>query len=104
MKLTRLSEGDDIEAYLTTFERVMRAYEVDKARWAFNLAPQLAGKAQQAYVSMSSTESGDYEALKAAILRRYNICEETYRQRFWSTKKKEGEAYRELAIRLQDLQ
>ena len=32
LKLTRLSEGDDIEAYLITFERTMEAYEVPRAR------------------------------------------------------------------------
>ena len=31
LKLTRLGEADDIEAYLVTFERTMEAYEVDGA-------------------------------------------------------------------------
>ena len=35
IKLTRLADSDDIESYLTTFERMMKAYEVDNARWAF---------------------------------------------------------------------
>ena len=38
-KLVKLSEQDDIEAYLTTFERVMRAYEIKEERWAVKLAP-----------------------------------------------------------------
>ena len=42
MKLTRLTDADDTESYLTTFERLMKAYEVDKVRWAFKLAPQQA--------------------------------------------------------------
>ena len=46
VKLTRFSESDDIEAYLTTFGRMMGAYEIAKERWPFNLAPQLTGKAQ----------------------------------------------------------
>lgn len=32
VKLTRLGEGDDIEAYLTTFERIMEAHEVSRER------------------------------------------------------------------------
>ena len=40
--------------------------------------------------------------MKAAILRRFDINEETYRQRFRAAVKKEGESHRELAIRLQD--
>lgn len=65
----KLTKEDDIEAYLTTFERLMVAYEVKKERWAFRLAPQLVGKAQQAYAGMSVADAGDYEKLKAAILR-----------------------------------
>ena len=41
--------------------------------------------------------------MKKAILRRYDISPETYRQKFRATKKKDHEAYTELAARLQDL-
>ncbi len=41
--LTKLSEEDDIEAYLTTFERMMTMYSVEEGRWAIKLAPQLTG-------------------------------------------------------------
>ncbi len=34
LKLSKLTEQDNIEAYLTTFERMMAVYEVDRARWA----------------------------------------------------------------------
>ncbi len=102
VKLSKLPEADDIEAYLMTFERLMRAYEVNETRWALKLAPQLTGKAQLAYAAMDTSQAGDYAALKAAILRRYEITEETYRQRFRSTRRKDGEMQAELVIRLSD--
>ena len=80
VKMTRLTESDDIEAYLTTFERLMRSYDVPPARWTHKLVPQLIGKAQQAYVAMSPREAGDYDKLKQAILRCYDINEESYRR------------------------
>ena len=80
VQLVRLTENDEIEAYLTKFERVMEAYEVDKSRWAFKLAPYLSGKVQQAYASLPSEEAAEYERVKDTILRRYDITEETYRQ------------------------
>ena len=103
LKLAKLAESDDIEVYLTTFERLMAAYEIDASRWAFLLAPQLTGKAQQAYAAMSESDSSKYEEVKTAILRRYDINEETYRQRFRSAKQKGGETPIELTTRLQDL-
>ena len=53
---------------------------------------------------MSSTEAKDYDAIKAAILARYDVNEETYRRRFRSAVKQRDETYRELSIRLLDLQ
>ena len=102
LKLAKLGEEDDIEAYLTTFERMMAAYEVGKPRWTYKLAPQLSGKAQQAFAAMDRDKAGDYDEVKAAILRRYNINNGTYRQRFRGATRKVGESHRELVIRLQD--
>ena len=103
LKLTKLTEKEDIEAFLKTFERMMEAYEIDADRWAFKLAPQLTGKAQQAYASLNGDQAAQYVDVKKAILRRYNINEETYRERFRAARRKEEEGYAELALRLQDL-
>ena len=103
LKLTKLSETDDIESYLTTFERLMTAYEVEANRWAYKLAPQLTGKAQQAYASLDTDDAKSYSAVKAAILRRYNINDETYHLRFRGLKYKTGQTPTEITTRLTDL-
>ena len=103
VKLTKLADGDDIEAFLTVFERVMAAQEISEERWPFMLAPQLTGKAQQAYAAMSAASAADYRDLKEAILLRYDINGETYRQRFRQARQRQGETPRELATRLQDM-
>ena len=36
VKLPKLAESDDIVAYLTTFERVMKANEIKEEQWVFN--------------------------------------------------------------------
>ena len=76
--LTRFNEGEDIEAYLTTFQRLMTVYGIAENRWAIKLAPQLAGHAQEAYAVLSTVAAADYKEVKKAILKRYDIGEETY--------------------------
>ena len=98
-----LSDKDDIEACLTTFERMMVAYRVPKDRWVFRVAPQLTGKAQQAYAAMAAENTGDYDQLKAAIFQRYSIMEETYHVRFRSVARAREESYAEMATRVMDL-
>ena len=102
-KVAKLTEDDDVEAYLTTFERVMTAHGVPKERWTVKLAPQLTGKAQQAYAAMATREADDYDELKKVILRRYDIRGETYRRRFRSARRGPNETFCELKIRLDDL-
>ena len=93
VKLTRLSEDDDIESYLTTFECMMEANEVDKARWASNLHPSSA---------LGPKEAKTYAVVKAAILRCYYINEETYK-RFRDLQMKSGETLQELVTHLTDI-
>ena len=103
LDLTRLSEKDNIEAYLTTFERVMQAHEIPTSHWALNLTRQLTGRAQQAYAALNQEDARSYAKIKAAILRRYNITDETYRQQFRRLKLKQGETPIELVTHLRDL-
>jgi len=57
VKLTKLTDSDDIESYLTTFERKMVAYSTLYSQRAFKLSPQLSGKAQKAYVATESEKA-----------------------------------------------
>lgn len=51
---------------------------------------------------MEHNRATDYSAMKAAILHRYEITEETYRQRFRTAKRKEGEMLTEFVISIKD--
>ena len=102
-KLQRLSESDDVEHFLTTFERLAQAYQWPPDMWVLNLAPLLTGKAQSAYASMDMDKAREYQSVKEAILKRYDIHEETYRQRFRKAVKKDEESYAELGVRLTDM-
>ena len=62
------------------FVRSMEAHEIECIN-----APQLTGKAQQAYAALSSEGSKNFTKVKEAIFKHYDINEEMYRQRFRST-------------------
>ena len=72
-KVAHLTAEDDIEAYLTTFERTMEAFEIPASAWSFRLAPQLTGKAQKAFAAMDKADTCDYTKVRSAILTRYDI-------------------------------
>ncbi len=62
----------------------------------------MSGRAQ-AYAALNSEAAFSYTKVKEAILRRYDVNEEIYRQRFRTASMKTGETTRELRMKLEDL-
>lgn len=102
LRLQHLSDSEDVEHYLITFERVAVACQWPTTDWAVRLAPLLTGKARAAYVSMDQDDALEYEWVKEAILDKY-INKETYRLQFRGTQVGEEETPKELYVRLRDL-
>ena len=101
--IPRLEDCDDIEQYLTTFERLATAYQWPETDWAVRIIPYLTGKARAAYVAMAFEDSCNYKSVKEAILTEYEINEDVYRQRFRDPDFQPGETPREFYNRLKDL-
>ncbi|KAL7825587.1 hypothetical protein SRHO_G00340830 [Serrasalmus rhombeus] len=102
-KLHPLTEGDDVEQFLATFERIATACRWSRENWAIRLVPLLTGKARSAYVAMDISYTNDYKKVKEVILKKYEISAETYRQRFRATDIWPDETPRELYVRLKEL-
>lgn len=98
--MPRFNEGDDIDAYLHTFEKLAEAYKWKEDTWATRLAALISGKALEAYARMERTESLDYQKVKRAILQRYELTSETYRRKFRTCKRKTDETFREWSVRI----
>ena len=81
----------------------MVVFRIEKRRWAFKLAPQLTGKAQKAFTVIEEGQASDYDQLKKAILKRYNIRGETYTQRLRTTARKSDKSSREMATKIMEL-
>ncbi|KAK7898999.1 hypothetical protein WMY93_019852 [Mugilogobius chulae] len=102
-KLLPLAPDDDIEHFLTTFERMAQVCRWPDEEWDVRLVPLLTGKARSAYVVMDMKDAEDYDKVKDAILAKYEITSETYRRRFRSLHIEPNETPRELYVRLKEL-
>ena len=91
--LQKLTAGDNVE-------QIAMQQKWAKEVWATQIAGLLSGKAMAEYAALTPEDSTDYDEVKEAILRRYEINEETYHQRFRQDRKKGEESYREYADRL----
>ena len=100
--LQKLTADDHVEHFLATFEWIAAQQEWPKEIWAMQVAGLLSGKAMAAYAALTPGDAVNYGKVKDAILRRYEINEETYCQRFRQDRKKEDESYHEFADRLND--
>lgn len=57
------------------------------------LQTALSGRAQKALAALTTEVRADYEAVKMAILRSYELAPESYRLKFRNYKRNEGQTY-----------
>ena len=93
-------EKDDLDAYLQRFERYATLQSWKKENWALNLSALLSGKALDVYSTLPSSEAQNYDTLKLALLRKYNLTEDGYRTKFKTSKPKDDETASQYAARL----
>ncbi|XP_071501248.1 uncharacterized protein [Diadema antillarum] len=96
-------EGEDVDVFLRTFEKMAHLNNWPRDVWALQLAPLLSGKAREAYARLSLESSRDYDAVKAAILRRYDLTPDAYRVKFRELRVDKEETYTEFSVKLSDL-
>lgn len=91
-KLPKFDENrDDMDAVLERFERFAFSQAWPRAQWAVSLSPLLSGKGLQVYSSMPPTDANDFDKLKTALLKRYQLTEDGFRNKFRTTKPEAGE-------------
>lgn len=66
--LQKMTLEDDIEAFLTVFERVAERGKLPADQWAEVLAPYLTGEPQKPYYDLALQDAKEYPKLKAEIL------------------------------------
>ena len=86
-KLPSFVDGkDNFDAYLQRFERFAVTAKWEKAGWATKLSALLSGRALEVYSRLSEEAASDYDKMKIALMRRYDLTEDGYRRKFRTSK------------------
>ncbi len=87
----------EVDSYFGAFERIAMALRWPKEVWPLLLQRRLIGKAQEVCSALSINDSLDYEKVKSAVLRAYELVPEAYRQKFRSHAKTANQTFVEYA-------
>ncbi len=87
----------EVDSYIIAFERIATKLGWPKDMWGLLLQCTFVGKAQEICSSLPIEQSLDYEIVKAAVLRAYELVPEAYRQRFRNLVKAAKQTYVEFA-------
>lgn len=87
----------EVDAYFTAFERVAGKLRWPRDMWALMLQSNLVGKAQEVCAAMPIEDSLNYDLVKTAVLRAYELVPEAYRQKFRGYGKSDKHTFLEFA-------
>ena len=87
----------EVEKYFQHFEKIAKNLHWPENVWSTLLQTALKGKAQKTFAALSFDDSSDYDVVKAAILKAYELVPEAYRQKFRNYKKDDKQTYVEFA-------
>ena len=93
----------EVDKYFAHFEKVADSLNWPKESWVLLLQSVLVGKAQEIYGSLSVEQSSNYEHVKEAILKAYELVPEADRQKFRNYLKYDSKTHVEFAREKENL-
>ena len=100
-KLPSFVDGkDDLDAYLQRFERFATTAKWEKTGWASKLSALLSGRALEVYSRLSEEAAQDYDRVKLALMKRYDLTEDGYRRKFRASKPEVDDSPEQFKVRL----
>ncbi len=87
----------EVDTYFTVFERIAATLKWPRNIWPLLLQCKLVGKAQEVCSALTIEQSLDYDSVKAAVLRAYELVPEAYRQKFRRHVKNPSQTFVEFA-------
>ncbi|GFO20030.1 hypothetical protein PoB_004653500 [Plakobranchus ocellatus] len=80
------------DIWLTRFERFAESNGWSREKWSLSLCALLTGRALDCYERLSAEQAKDYDKVKEALLKWYDLTEDGYRRKFRTCKPAEGES------------
>ena len=100
-RLPVFDEGkDNMESYIERFERWAKGRKIPEDSWALELSILLQGKSLDVYTRMGTDKALDYKSLKLALMERFRLTEEGFRQKFRNARPEKGETPSQFIVRI----
>jgi len=93
-------EHDFMDSYLSPFERFTTCQRWNKVDRALYLSALLRGRALDVYSRLPADQVNNYDQLKAALLKRYQLSADVFKVRFRSAKPEPGETPTQFLTRI----
>ena len=84
---------DKMDSYLSRFEKYAVANKWDRSIWAAYLSALLKGRALEVYDRLSVADANDYEKLKDALLKNFDMTERGFRKKFRNDRPERSETF-----------
>ena len=97
IRLVPKFEEKEVDKYFLHFEKIAESFKWPKESWTLLLQSVFVGKAREIYSSLSIEQCQNYDAVKKAVLKAYELVPEAYRQKFRSAKKETNQTHIEFA-------
>ena len=78
--------NDNIDAYIQRFQRYATSQKWNRDNWGAHLSALLKGKALDVFARLPPEDALDFDELKAALYKRFDMTEDGFRKRFRSSK------------------
>ena len=100
-KIPAFNEGkDEMDSFLLRFERYATAQKWEPDTWATGLSALLQGKALDGYALMPKEDALNYDKLKVALLKRYELTEEGFKRKYKKCRPENGETFQQFTTRM----
>ncbi|XP_069611068.1 uncharacterized protein [Ranitomeya imitator] len=95
-----LEKDTDLDTFLWEFEKTCRQYHLAREQWAQYLTSGLRVKALEVFAGLPPELDGNYEAIKKALIRKYNLTPEVYRRKFRNLQRGSTDSYADVVSTL----